>query len=75
MDASDKINRKLRRCEKRRKRYKLDNLELQRYTNRGLSFSQARSQIRYGYFYDSYGEKKQICDYMGTCQYPCNGDC
>lgn len=75
MDASDKINRKLHRCEKRRKRYELKNSIARKYINQGLSFSQAKCYVQYGYFHNNYGERVQICDYRGICSYPCNGDC
>lgn len=75
MTKDEKIQRKLRRVEKRRNKRRKDFRNIDEYmTQYGLSFTQARSCCQRGYFKE-YGKLIQICSYMGLCEYPCNGDC
>lgn len=74
MTKEQKQLRKHKRCEKRRN--KNNSPTIQRYMQENdLSFSQARSQYKNGYFYTSYGKIMQVCNWEGCCDYPCNGDC
>lgn len=75
MTKEEKQARKHRRCEKRREKKKEDYNAIGYYMRKGLSVGQAKSVIHRGYFYNDYGEIKRVCNYMGFCDYPCNGDC
>lgn len=76
MTKEEKQLRKHKRCQKRRKHNHVNQSDVIRIMNNEcLNFSQAKHQYRYGYFYNDYGEIKQVCDYHGHCDYPCNGDC
>ncbi len=76
MTKEEKQLRKHRRCEKRRARNRVDKkqvFELMKEEN--FSFSEAKSYLRDGYFYSDNGERMMICNYIGYCSWPCNGDC
>lgn len=74
MTNEEKQKRKFHRCEKRRKKRSVSNSRITRHMEEGLTFTQARSHAKWGYFVEN-GKSRQICDYQGICDYPCNGEC
>jgi len=74
MTKEEKQKRKQHRCEKRRKQRLISNSRIKNYMEEGLTFTQARSHAKWGFFVE-YGKERQICSWQGICDYPCNGDC
>lgn len=74
MTKEEKQLRKHLRCDKRRIRRKVSIDRISRYMAEGLSFTQAKSHYRHGFFLE-YGKERQVCSWYGICDYPCNGDC
>lgn len=74
MTKEEKQLRKHHRCEKRRNKRSVSNSRITRLMEEGLTFTQARCHDKWGYFVE-YGKQRQVCDYQGICDYPCNGDC
>jgi hypothetical protein len=81
MTRAEKIEKRKarakRRYEKRRKAF----LEIRKtMQSKDCSLSQAKHYLKYGYigpWLDSNSPTgmSQYCDWQGTCQFPCNGDC
>jgi hypothetical protein len=74
MTKEEKQLRKHYRCERRRNKRHVSNSTIKRFMEEGLTFTQARSNARRGFFVE-YGKERRICNYQGICDYPCNGDC
>ena len=66
-------NAKVRR-EKRMSKYVA---KIQAVRDRGIPRDAPLSTTRWGSWQDSSSPTgfSQVCDWFGTCQFPCNGDC
>ena len=84
MTREEKVKKKKERAIRRilKKKRQLDELKSFLYWNScgDIPFSVVRRKSKHGYWTDwedsnSPTGRSQFCDYYGTCQSPCNGDC
>lgn len=81
MTRAEKIAKRKARRNKRFQKRKEQLAQILYYVeNKGVPMSSARCKVRHGYFSDwedsdSPTGRSQVCDWQGTCQSPCNGDC
>lgn len=81
MTREEKVRKRKERAQRRiQKRLLERNKILSDVRFNNLPFHAARHKAKHGY-YNSWPDSNsptgytQVCDYFGTCQSPCNGDC
>jgi hypothetical protein len=81
MTREEKVLKRKARAQRRIQKRLNQRKEIESATRWGqYPFSAARYKVKHGYYNswydpDSPTSYTQVCDYYGTCQSPCNGDC